>query len=94
MSHVDSKIISRFLTGIDAEYGKIAKMTITQGKIQKYLNMTINYSFPGKLIFSMFNYIGNMIGDIPEYMKGGSSTPAAQHHFILRKMRTNYPEPT
>ena len=32
MSHVDPDIVSSVLVDIDAEYGKIAKMTITQGK--------------------------------------------------------------
>ena len=42
MSHVDTDIVSRLLVDIDAGYGKIAKMTITQGKIHKYLRMTID----------------------------------------------------
>ena len=50
MSHVDSDIFSSVLSEIESEYGKIAKMTITQGKIHKYLGMTINYYLLGKLI--------------------------------------------
>ena len=53
MSHVYPDIFSRIITDIDAEYGKIAKMTITWGKINNYLSMTIYYSSPGKLIFSV-----------------------------------------
>ena len=43
-SHVDPAIISRVLADIDAEYGKIEKMTITRGKVHKYLGMNIDYS--------------------------------------------------
>ena len=57
MLHVDSKIYSGVLADIDAEYRKIAKMTITRGKIHKYLGITIDYSSTGKLIFSMVIYI-------------------------------------
>ena len=32
--------------------------------------MTIDYSSPGKLIFSIIYYIGKMIDDIPEDIKG------------------------
>ena len=53
MSHVDSYIVSSILDGIDAEYGNISKMTITQGNIHKYLGMNINYSYPGKVKLSM-----------------------------------------
>ena len=62
---VDYNIFSSVISDIDAEYGKFSKMIITRGKIQKYLIMTIDYSFSGKLIFSMVNYIGNIIDDIP-----------------------------
>ena len=45
-------------------------MTITWGKVYKYLGMTIDYSSSGKLIFLIINYVGKMLDDIPEYMKG------------------------
>ena len=41
MSHVDSDIVRSVLSDIDAEYRRIAKMTITRGNIHKYLRMTI-----------------------------------------------------
>ena len=64
-SHFDPAVVSKIIVDIDAEYGKIAKMTITQGKVHKYLRMTIYYSSPGKVIFSMIDYIGKMLDDIP-----------------------------
>ena len=48
-----------------------------------YLGMTIDYSSPGKVIFSMVDYIGKMLDDIPEDMKGVSSTLAAHHLFDI-----------
>ena len=81
IAYVDSKIAHKVLHEIDAKDGKIAKMTITWGKVHKYLKMTINYSLPGKLLFSIVDYIGKMFNDIPEDMRGGSSTTAAHHFF-------------
>ena len=69
MSYVDSDIVSSVLADIDAYYGKISKITITWGKIHKYLEMTIDYYSPDKVIFSIFDYIGRMIYDTTEYMK-------------------------
>ena len=54
-------------------------MTITRGKVHKYLGITIYYSLPGKVILLMIDYIVNMIYDITEYMKGESATPTAHH---------------
>ena len=45
-------------------------MAITWGKEHKYLGMTIDYSSPGKVIFSMIDYIGKMLDNLPEDMKG------------------------
>ena len=59
-----------------------------QDKVHKYLRMTIDYSSPGKVIFSMINYIGKMLGDIPEELKGESATPAAQHLFDIAEDAT------
>ena len=69
MSHVDPDIVSSILSGIDEEYGNIAEMAITQGKVQKYLGITIDCSSPDKLIFSIVDYIGKMLDKIPEDMK-------------------------
>ena len=41
-SHVNPAVVSRVLADIDAEYGKIAKTTITWGKVYKYLGMTMD----------------------------------------------------
>ena len=60
-SHVNPAIISSVLADVDVEYGKIAKITIMQGKVHKYLGMTIDYSLPGKVIFSMNDYIGKFL---------------------------------
>ena len=65
MSHVGPDIVFSVLADIDVEYENIAKMTITRGKIHKYLGMTIDYSSPVKVIFSMVNYIVKIIYDIP-----------------------------
>ena len=41
-SHVESSVISSVLAYIDTEYEKIAKMTITRGKVNKYFVVTID----------------------------------------------------
>ena len=63
-------------------------MTVMQGKVHKYLRMTIDYSSPDKLISLMINYIGNMIDDITEYTKGESASPDAHHLFGIAEYTT------
>ena len=87
-SHVDPEVVSRVLDDIDTEYGRISKMTFTRGKVHKYFRMNIDYSSPGKVIFSMIDYIGKMLDYIPEDMKGESDTPAAHHLFEISEDST------
>ena len=53
MSHFDPDIYSSVLVDIGAEYVKIAKNTMKLDKMHKYLGINIDYSSPGKVIFSM-----------------------------------------
>ena len=53
MLHIDSNISLAFLLKLTQNKVKFAKMTIKQGNIKKYLRMTIDYSFPDKLILSL-----------------------------------------
>ena len=91
-SHVEPAVVSSVIADIDTEYGNIAKMTITRGKVHKYLGMNIDYSSPGMVIFSMIDYIGKMIDDITEVMKGKSSTPAAHHLFEITEDANKLPQ--
>ena len=67
-SNVEPAVVSSILADIDAEYGKITKITITQEKAHKY--PSIGYSPPGMVILEIINNIGNMLDDIPEDIKG------------------------
>ena len=87
-SHVDPAVVSSILSGIDVEYGKIVKMTITRGKLYKYPGMTNDYSSSGKVIFSVIKYIGKILDGIPEDTKGGSDTPATHHIFDISEGAT------
>ena len=88
MSHAYSDIVSIVLSGIDAEYGNIVEMTITQVEIKKYLGIIINYSSTGKSIISMVGYIGNVLDDITEDMKRESVTPNPHNIFDITKYAT------
>ena len=50
--------------------------------------MTIDYSSHGKLIFSMIDYIGKMLDNIPEDMNGESDTTSTHHLFDIAEDET------
>ena len=63
-------------------------MTTTRGKVHKYLGMTIDYSSPGKEIFSRIDSIGKILDNIPEDMKDESATTATNHLFDISEDAT------
>ena len=63
-------------------------MTITQGKINKYLRIDIYYSLPRRLILSMVYYLGKILNYTPEEMRGESSRLAAIHVFDIAEDAT------
>ena len=56
-----------------------------RGKRHGYLGMDLDYSVPGKVKTSMIKYLHNIIQGFPEVIKGGASTPVADHLFQVRE---------
>ena len=88
MSHVDSEIVSSLLSDIGSEYGKFSNMTTTRVKMHRYPGVTIDYSSTGKLILSVVNYMGKVLNDTPEDIKGVSATPASRHLVYIEEDET------
>jgi hypothetical protein len=66
------------------EYESIFKdgsgaMTVSRGKIHKYLGMTLDYSVPGQVKITMLNYVDEILAafDKAEPQGGGTKTSAA-----------------
>ena len=56
ISHVESKVVDEF-------YGMEAPLTVMQGKVHVYLGLTIDYSVPGEVSFTMFEFLQKMLND-------------------------------
>ena len=86
ISHVDASAIEHVIAKLESEFGKEAPLTITRGKIHEYLGMKIDFSEPGKVVFSMLDYIQQVLDDAPdELLKGASTSPAANHLFNVNE---------
>ena len=75
------KVIDAIITKLNKRYGQTSPLTITRGKVHDYLGMTIDYSEPWRVIFTMYDYINEVIESLPKEMKGSSASPAGDHLF-------------
>ena len=84
MSHKTQQVLEDLLALLNDEFGKEAPLTITRGEINDYLGMVIDYATPGKVKFTMHDFIQGVLDECPEdLMKGASVTLAANHLFNI-----------
>ena len=81
ISHVDANVVTEIIDLLESEFGKEAPLTKSRGKIHEYLGMVLDFSIPGKVMITMFEYIKDMLKDLPKDMDGIAPNPAATHLF-------------
>lgn len=85
ISHAQEDMIKRILADLNKEFGKITPLTETTGKIHDYVGITIEYTKKGKVKFSMFDYLEEIIDNVPEESKVEATSPAGSHLFTVDK---------
>ena len=83
ISHVDKEVLEDLLKQLDGAFGKDGPLTIHRGKKHNYLGILLDFSLNGKVQVQMFDYIDNMLGDLPEDMCGMVTSPGADHLFTM-----------
>ena len=58
---------------------------VHRGKRHKNLGTTINYNTKGNIVFTVFDYIHDVLDKSPEEFHGWAETPAANHLFDVEK---------
>ena len=59
--HADPQMVMDVLDKLNEVYGQISPLTVTRGTVHVYVGMTIDYSERGKVKFSMFDYLQEMV---------------------------------
>ena len=83
VSHCSARIVTGVVKELQQEYGKETPLTVSCGKKHDYLGMVIDYSRDGAVIITMFDFISNMLKELPLDRDGKSATPAPLHLFAV-----------
>jgi hypothetical protein len=91
LSHVDSKVQDEFIQVLRDEYESIfedgsGKMTVSRGKVHTYLGMTLDYTTPGQVKVSMFDYVKEIIAAFDAADPGNSGTKSSAAPLDLYKI--------
>ena len=71
ISHAKAKILTSILDYLSVRYGGTMPLTISRGKIHKYLGMTFDYTKKGKVKVIRYDYIDGILDNITEFWKEG-----------------------
>jgi hypothetical protein len=84
LSHRKKKVMDTMIEYLREEYESIFEdrtgaMTVSRGKIHKYLGMTLDYTVRGQVKITMFDYVDEILNafDKAEPKGGGTKTSAA-----------------
>jgi hypothetical protein len=82
ISHKDQSVIDSVLMDLNKKFGTTRKpLAATTGMIHDYLGITIDYSEKEKVKFTMYDYLEDIIDEMPDDMKGTAPTPASDNLF-------------
>ena len=57
----EQSVLEDFLGDLRSRFGQEDKLTENTGLVNEYLGITIDYSIAGKVVFTMFNYLDDVI---------------------------------
>ena len=73
VSHKDQAVLEDFLTNLRDKFGQNDELTENKGLIHEYLGITIDYSIPRKVVFTMFDYLEDVIVEANKDLKNSRS---------------------
>jgi hypothetical protein len=68
ISHVKQSVLDNVIDQLNGEFGTTKKLAASYGKIYEYLGMTIDYSEDGKVKFTMYDYLEDILVEAPDDM--------------------------
>ena len=54
------------MNDIFSSEGELLALVVSYGKIHEYLGMTIDWSVDGKVIFTMYDYLEDILAETPD----------------------------
>jgi hypothetical protein len=93
LSHINPNANDEMIESLQKNYESIfqdgsGKMKVSQGKVHTFLGMTLNFTTPGEVIISMFDYIDELLNAFEKAepsIKGTKSSAAPSDLFKIDK---------
>ena len=90
VSHKEESVLEGFLGNLRSELGQEDKLTENTGLVHEFLSITIDYSNAGNVVFTMFNYLEDVIVEVAKDLKNSCS----YHPGNDQLMKVDYDSPS
>jgi hypothetical protein len=82
ISHRDQSVIDEVLLDLNNKFGTTRKpLAARTGMMHDHLGITIDYSEKGKVRFTMYDYLEDILDKMPIDMNGTAPTPVSENMF-------------
>ena len=82
LSHLNPNIVTLYINKLNKEYGSLANLTVTRGKVHEYLGMTIDFRVKFEAWFSQFDFLKKLLDSLPLSMSTGHKNTAAPEYLF------------
>ena len=77
LSHLEQQELDKIVDHLNDIFGSEGELLVASyGKIHEYLGMTVDWSVDGKVTFTMYDYLNNILAEAPDDFDGEDVTPA------------------
>ena len=73
VSHKEKSVLEDFLKDLRDEFGQEDELTKNKGLVHEDLCITIDYSIPRKVVFTMFDYLEDVVVEASKDLKNSRS---------------------
>jgi hypothetical protein len=82
LSHLNPNIVTLYINKLNKEYGSLANLTVTRGKVHEYLGMTIDFRVKSEVRFSQYDFLKKLLNSLPDSMSTGKKNTAAPEYLF------------
>ena len=95
LSHLQQQELNNIIDHLNDIFGSEGELlAASYGKIHEYLGMTIDWSVDGKVIFTMYDYLEDILAEAPDDFDGEDVTPAVSDLFQVDEAYRKLDVPT
>ena len=90
-SHIDHEVNNEFSQWIKDTFRQLGQVKTTQGPLNNYLGMTLDYPVPGQVSINMSHYFEKIVKEFPQENFKGASVASPWNENLFKVQHDSVP---